>query len=413
MEEDKITAMWEEDGDLMKIRNFFDYLHQEETLKDRIKQKTLDRISSADITPAEDIHDSEQTENNNHQNKNKLLSFFQKKKRIFKSLAAAAVIILAVYVGTTLDTNMGLVSSDKDAEQSPEQGLGGYSMATAPSLPEDSALTKSNEAARNGEVSSGDPAPASDTSFQGDNSTAPDMINQNQVNVQKLIYILDITIKANDVSAAMEAVQKKVMETGGYVAESGYNNDQNQDSAWLTLKVPANQFQSFKYGLSQYGTIANQHLYSDDVSKEYFDVETRLRSWEAQEKRYLEILQQAKNVDEILRIEDSLSNVRREMESLKGQLKFWDNQVQYSEIRMSIIPAQSTLAVNDPWQPVSINKTIIAAKNALIKTVSLIWNAINYVVVFIGYVLPVIILGGLVLGIWILYRRSKRLKEKQ
>ena len=48
MKKDKITAMWEEDGDLMRIRKFFDYIYQNENLKERIKQKALAKISTSD-----------------------------------------------------------------------------------------------------------------------------------------------------------------------------------------------------------------------------------------------------------------------------------------------------------------------------------------------------------------------------
>jgi hypothetical protein len=222
---------------------------------------------------------------------------------------------------------------------------------------------------------------------------------------QKIIYVLEVSLKSDNVTSTVKSVQEKVSAVGGYVAESRQNNNETQTTAYLTLRIPSAQFESFKGDLSAFGTVADEHLFTDDVSKEYFDVETRLRSWEAQEKRYLEILNQAKTVEEILKIEDSLANVRREMESLKGQLQYWDNRVQYSEIRMNIYPSQSNFKVNDPWQPVSLQSTFEAAKNAVIKTISFIWNAVNYLIIFVGYALP---LGILLATGWFVYRKRKR-----
>jgi len=225
---------------------------------------------------------------------------------------------------------------------------------------------------------------------------------------QKIVYVLEASIKADDVSAAVDAVEEKIKSLGGYVSESRQNNDKEYQSAYLTLKIPVTTFESFRGDLSQFGTVSNENLTTDDITRQYFDVETRLRSWEAQEKRYLEILQQAKTVEDILRIEDSLANVRREMESLKGQLKYWDNRVDYSEVRLNIQSNKNNLTVNDPWQPVSFESTIKAAQNALIKSISFLWNGLNYFLVVIGYAIPIIIILAV---IWFIYRTVKRSKK--
>jgi hypothetical protein len=224
---------------------------------------------------------------------------------------------------------------------------------------------------------------------------------------------MEVIIKANNVAETLEAVQQKGKSMGGYVVDSNINHDQYQATANITVKVPVKEFDSFKGGLSQFGTVVNQHLAASDISKEYFDTETRLKSWEAQERRYLEILQKANTIEDILRIQDSLNNVRMQIESLQGQLKYWDNRVDFSEIHISIYPTQSELAVTDPWQPVSIKNTLIAAKNALIKTVSFLWNAVNYVVVFIGYALPVVVFIGIVAAAWLIARRSRKNNNRQ
>lgn len=44
MSEDKIKAMWEEDGDLMRLKKFFGYVYQDDGLKERIKDKTRGKI---------------------------------------------------------------------------------------------------------------------------------------------------------------------------------------------------------------------------------------------------------------------------------------------------------------------------------------------------------------------------------
>jgi len=433
MKEDKIKAIWEEDGDLMRIKNFFQYLHQDENLKERIKQKTLAKISPTEGEAGDNILLQEiAPESAQLKEKGKLSQKYLRyvfalyKNRAVKLTAVAAVLICAVYLGS-----VGLQSQDKMSYQyqvagteatapqssfSAGEGFSSYDTASAPAPTAPDAARNSLDSAYKAETSENGQGLRNGTAENqfaaGGFVAKQDAAGAAQTEKQKLIYSLDVTIKADNVAAAMDAVQKKTIAAGGYVAESNLNNNQENLRAYLVLKIPAARLESFQGELTEFGTVADQHLSTNDVSEQYFDVETRLRSWEAQEKRYLEILRQAKNVEEILKIEDSLANVRREMESLKGMLKFWDNRVDYSEIRMNIIPSQSTLAVNDPWQPISLEKTFVAAKNAIIKTISFIWNALNYLVVFIGYALPVLVLAAIIWGLWFgLKRRGKKAAE--
>lgn len=438
MNDERMTAIWEEDGDLMRLREFFAYIHQNDDLKARIKQQTVAKLSGLpettnimnvadqDTNMNSKRHSGKDPDNETGQNlKNsaasKITGIFSKRpswknfgRKSIKMLSAAAVLVFAVYLGSS-----GLL----------EGGFGGFPLAqksagndsanqslsygpVAPPAPAESPQVFTSSMDMKGKAEAGGAADgayemssrqnmmAEEIQAVADNGTAAKI-------QQKIIYVMDASLKTDDVTQSVKAIEEKVSAIGGYIAESRRDNYNNQMTAYLSIRVPAAEFQSFKGELSGFGTVMNEHLYTDDVSRQYFDVETRLRSWEAQEKRYLEILQQAKTVEEILRIEDSLANVRREMESLKGQLKYWDQRVDYSEIRLNITSAQNTLTVHDPWQPVSLKSTVVAAKNAVIKSVSFIWNALNYVLIFTGYALPLIIVAA---AGWLVYRIRKKSK---
>ncbi|HHV65519.1 MAG TPA: DUF4349 domain-containing protein [Peptococcaceae bacterium] len=425
MKEDKIKALWEEDGDLMRVKDFFTYIYQSSDLKERIKDKTIEKIAVlGDSSSLNNSGPSPETlivagdtglneadsELKKGRDKKRFLQFSAVKSKILakrktlQALATAAVLVIAVYFGSSLmnDQSPSLLVGSADKAKSEEMGAG---ISAAPAA-------QSPAGAPNFSVSLDNDGQALDSAYntrefnklQGEKAVAPDTIQQ------KIIYVLEATIKTDDVASTVKAVENKVASVNGYIAESRQYNERDHTTAYLNLRVPVNKFEEFKGGLEQFGTVSDQHLYTDDVSQQYYDVETRLRSWEAQEERYLEILKKANTVEEILKIEDSLANVRREMESLKGQLKYLDNRVEYSEIRLHIQPKQSNIAVNDPWQPVSIKNTFIAAKNALIKSVSFLWNFINYLIVFTGYAIPIVIILGI---LWLIYRSVRKAKKKQ
>lgn len=426
----KGTAIWEEDGDLMRVKEYFNYIYQNQNVKSRIKQKTLAKISpDGELASGTELA----AEIKNAMSEDKPVSFagrWQRRlprgKTALKVFSAAAAVILAVYLGSTglhkQDQQMQRIAGNNTAATQ-ESGAGGGGLAApqpgavpaakSPSMPEEEMYSTAQDSLNSGDTSAAkglDGSPAARNLDQ-----AQPAVNQAEngsaQTSQKIIYTMDLTIKVKEVPSAVNALEKKTVSVGGYVADSSQNNDNNQAAASMTLRIPAANFQKFKDELPQFGTVANQHLYTDDVSYQYFDVETRLKSWEAQEKRYLEILQQAKSVEDILRIEESLSNVRREMESLKGQLKYWDNRVQYSEIRINLTQIQTNYSVEDPWHPLALKDTFQAAKNAVVKTISLIWNALNYLLIFIGYLVPAVLLLGLGWGSWCLVKKYRKRKE--
>lgn len=411
MDKDKITAMWEEDGDLMRIKQFFGYVYQNEDLKERIKQKTLTKISDPPESGIEHSEPSLQVKADKERvdSKPKLFSLLKsingkRAQTYLKTFSAAAVVVFAVYLGSFLSDGFpmpGGMGSPKTAEFAQDQKAA-----------EDGGFIDNDINYNTNGSSAAAPAPKAAPEAVGRfNLAGPEAPKEeaiDQANIQqKIIYTMEATLRVADVEKTIADIEKDVANMGGYISESRKTDREDDLNAYMTLRIPVKDFDNFKAELSQYGTVSNQHLFTDDVSQQYFDVETRLRSWEAQEERYLAILKKAETVEDILKIEDSLAHVRREMESLKGQLKYWDNRVAYSEVRLQIYPIQSNLTVTDPWQPVSIKSTILAAKNAVIKSVSLLWNAVNYLVVFVGYAIPVAAI--LALG-WFGYRRLRKKK---
>jgi hypothetical protein len=428
MSEDKIKAMWEEDGDLMRLKKFFGYVYQDDGLKERIKDKTRGKIlDSVKNQPLENMTFVAAEANTSipflqtRQKKNRLSAlaarlknkFLYGNKKAFALIGCAAVVVLAVGLGVNgILMGDGLQKQVSTPQTTTDRATDDIANGSAVS-PNAGVAAESN-----GEVAA-DSANTVFPSFTGSDAQKKSLENsvpngsaEYDFSRQKTIYMLNISLKADDVKVASKALEEKAKTLGGYVAESTRTNYDNSVTAFLSLRIPSEQFETFKSSISQFGTVVNEHQNTEDVSMAYFDTETRLRSWEAQEQRYLEILQKANSVEDILKIENSLAAVRQEIESLKGQLKYYDNRVEYSQVTINIEQARNDLTINNPWQPISLNNTLLAVKNALIKTVSFLWNALNYVLVFIGYALPVLVV---LLLIWLVCRiiiKRRMLSEK-
>ncbi len=81
--------------------------------------------------------------------------------------------------------------------------------------------------------------------------------------------------------------------------------------------------------------VDNKNINTKDVTEEFIDVEARLKTKKELETRYLDLLKQAKTVADIVSIESQIANVRAEIESMEGRLKYLSNQVSFSTLNVS------------------------------------------------------------------------------
>ncbi len=226
---------------------------------------------------------------------------------------------------------------------------------------------------------------------------------------KKITHNLNAILQVSNITDTINKLNQDFQQMGGYIIDSRQNGQELGEYGHITAKIPAAKFESFRTTLPNIGKILSQSQTANDITNQYYDAQTRLQNWEAEQVRYMDILKEAKTVDDILKVEGALANIRQQIEQLKGQLKLWNNEVDYSTIQLDLQNTTSPiLKISDPWQPVSWLKTWKATKDAVLKTLSSTWNALNYALVGIGYAFPYLILLGI---IYMSYRLLKKRKK--
>jgi uncharacterized protein DUF4349/putative zinc finger protein len=138
-----------------------------------------------------------------------------------------------------------------------------------------------------------------------------------------------------------EAVQKITgfaVEEKGYVATSSSQKQANGKlSGQVVVKVLPDNLDRFLQKLRGIGELKNQALTTEDVTKAYFDTESRLKNARSMEQRLIEILKtKSKDVADLLAVEKELGRVREEIERMQGELKFMDSQVQFATVTIQL-----------------------------------------------------------------------------
>lgn len=169
---------------------------------------------------------------------------------------------------------------------------------------------------------------------------------------QKIIKTGSLSLHMESVRDGAEAIQLSVEEIGGQVTNSNITRYSNSYYATLTVQVPSEQFDAameLLKGMALY--VSSEYTNADNVTEAYMDLEARLSNLKEEEAQYLAILDKAVTVEEILQVTDYLSNVRYEIESIEGQLKYYDSNVDYSTISLTLTEDESVEAVQESWRP--------------------------------------------------------------
>jgi len=210
---------------------------------------------------------------------------------------------------------------------------------------------------------------------------------------------LSMTVGSGSFDSKLSAVRTLVEAQGGYIAgtdaqaQPAFSSQQPSAirSGTINFMVPAANFDTTIDQLSRIGTVQSEHIAGTDVSAQYVDLNARLANAMAQRDAMLALLKQATSINDIIAVQTQIGQITAEIEQLKGQIKYLDDNTSYSSITVSLMeagaPAQSS---SDSW----------GFATALSEAAHNFVTTINYVITGLGAIGPVVVLAGLGYLVW-------------
>ncbi len=226
---------------------------------------------------------------------------------------------------------------------------------------------------------------------------------------RKIIHRAELQLNVKNLENTQLTIEKKVSEYGGYIVESNVHRESEESiSARLTVRIPEQHFQKFLTDAEgEAAEVLNRNVTGEDVTEQYIDLESRVKSKRTVEKRLLEFMGKAEKTEDLLKISSDLSNVQEEIELIVGKMKYLENQTSFSTIEIAmyensvIVPGLDNNNL-DTWE-----KT----KKQLATSTNFIFAAGSGLIVFFIGNLPVLILLLLVgIGIYFGIKRMKKPK---
>ncbi len=151
-----------------------------------------------------------------------------------------------------------------------------------------------------------------------------------------------LRLQVDDAQATAMEIRQTVLNAGGEIQNEQENHYGRTWEIYLTMRVPASQLDSLMDVFSSgTGQVENRSISESDISEVYYDTDARLTQKRALESRYLEILKEARTVEDMLAIERELNQVRSDIESMDGQMRSFDKQVAMSTLVVSLVTTKS------------------------------------------------------------------------
>ena len=221
-----------------------------------------------------------------------------------------------------------------------------------------------------------------------------------------MIYNANLSIEVKDYHKIEAEIQEKVNITGGYIVESSiYFSGEDRISGNLVVKVPQQNFHSFINEVELNSIKVNdRRVQGNDVTEEYIDLDSRLKSKRVVEERLLGFMKEAERTEDLLKISSDLSKVQEEIEQILGRMNYLQTNVNFSTVTIQMSEKLVNVATIQDSEALN---TWVNAKSLFIDSVNGVISFFSSVTIFLIGRSPIIVPVVMVTFVVVYFVRKK------
>jgi len=226
---------------------------------------------------------------------------------------------------------------------------------------------------------------------------------------RKLIRTVTLSLETEEYDVLLDGISQRIAACGGYVeymsADTRYSSDSRY--ATMTVRVPANRLEEFVTSVSGISNVVQRSERTEDVTLSYVDLQSHASALRTEQERLISLLAEAENLSEILEIEDRLTYVRYELESMESQLRTYDNLVEYATVSLSVSEVKKLTPTVEKgfWEKIGDGFT---------DSINDVWEGLksffSFLIIAVPYLLVIAVIVGVILLIILLCVRKSRKK---
>lgn len=228
---------------------------------------------------------------------------------------------------------------------------------------------------------------------------------------RKMIENISLDLETLEFDKTASEIINLINKYNGYIQNSSVNGTglreqykYNTRTGRYTLRIPVEHYSMFVEEIKALGNVVYENAYRDDVTNQYVDIDSRLRTLKVQEERLLSILEKVEELKEIVELEKALADVRYEIETYTTNMRTLDNLVSYATVSINLREVVEETIVQQP--PKTIGDKIVKAFTNSINNLKEI--SINLIIAIVALIPFLIILAFILFFIIYIIRRIRR-----
>jgi len=207
-----------------------------------------------------------------------------------------------------------------------------------------------------------------------------------------IIQDTSLSLQVKDVSKTIVEIEESTKNFGGFLISSNLSKPESAASGSISIRIPE---EKRKEALNSFKNMAvkvvSESVFGNDVTDQYIDIESRLEVLNKTKIKYEEILQKAEKVTDLLAVQQQLTNLQSQIDSLKGQQKYYEQSAKLSKIVIYLSTDELALpyAPTNEWRPMVIFKEAV---RSLIQTFRGFGSMIIWIAVYLVIIIPAILI---------------------
>ena len=165
---------------------------------------------------------------------------------------------------------------------------------------------------------------------------------------QKLIYTCDMELQTLEFQKTMDSLNELIEKYDGFVESesvsdddyrwyySDYYKDNGTLEAYVTMRIPTQNYEAFLGEVEGQGKLMNKSERVTNITKSYNDTSTTIEVLEKEESMLLDMMDRAESIEDMIHVEERLSNVQRELAIYRSDLYGMDVDIAYSTINVNV-----------------------------------------------------------------------------
>jgi hypothetical protein len=232
--------------------------------------------------------------------------------------------------------------------------------------------------------------------------------NAGSIEPEKVITSVFLSLETTEFDSAIENLGSIVSKSKGYVEDShissrGRINNKVFQHAQYTIRIPKGSVDTFTGEINSIGNVISKSTSKEDITKQYYDTESRLNLLKVKEERMTALLKKAERIEDIITIENQLSEIIYQKENMTKNILEMDDKVAYSIVNMEISEVEKL-------------RSDITAKTTFATRISNAFNDSLYtfkvfveglILIFV-YTWPFLLVGGLVMFLILRFIKIRR-----